>query len=92
MLVNAPDQQKNYTKLALIACLAVALCMMPCVGTEHHASISTPSVLCIVDLPHVFQLVIALNILLFTIVALMLIAQAPAFSLLKPPRPRFALL
>lgn len=85
-------QHKNYTRLALIACLAVALCMMPCGGMEHHASMSTPSVLCIVDVPHVFQLVIALNILLFATVALMPIPQAPAFSLLKPPRPRFALL
>lgn len=79
--------QEKSIKLALLVCLAVALCMMPCgVAGQHHASAGTPSVLCTVDLPHVFQLVIAWDLLLFATVALTIIPQAPAFALLKPPR------
>ncbi|PWB46185.1 MAG: hypothetical protein C3F12_09050 [Candidatus Methylomirabilota bacterium] len=85
--------QKTAMKFVLIACLAVALCMMPCgVAGQHHASMGAPSVLCIVDLPQVFQLVIAWNLVLFAALTLIIVPQAPAFSLLKPPRPRFAIL
>jgi hypothetical protein len=89
--MKAGVRQKNYAKLVLIACLAIAVCMMPCGAAEHHASAGMPSILCIVDLPQVFQLVIVLKVLLFAAVALILVPQAPAFSLLKPPRSRFAL-
>lgn len=77
-------------KIVLIACLAVALCMMPCGVAEHHASMGTPSILCTVDLPQVFQLVIVMNLLLLTPSTLIIVPQAPTFSLLKPPRFAFS--
>ena len=89
---KALNHHKTSTKLVLIAVLAMALCMTPCGVAGQHGTMGAPSILCTVDLPQVFQLVIALNMLLFAMVALIIVPQAPAFSLLKPPRPRFALL
>ncbi|PWB79407.1 MAG: hypothetical protein C3F08_06915 [Candidatus Methylomirabilota bacterium] len=88
--VKALVHQKKCTKLVVVACLAIALCMMPCGAVEHHASMGTPSILCIVDLPRVFRLVIVMNMLLVALSPLTMAAQASAFSLLKPPRSRFA--
>lgn len=90
MSVRAIAHQKTGMKIVLIACLAVALCMMPCGMAEQHGSTGTPSMLCTVDLPKVFQLVILMNVLLFALSPLVIVPQAPAFALLKPPR--FALL
>lgn len=84
--MRAMDHQKTWTKFVLIALLAVGLCVMPCGVTEHHGSTSASSILCTVDLPHVFQLVIVANVLLFVLVTLVVVPQAPTFSLLKPPR------
>ncbi|PWB79436.1 MAG: hypothetical protein C3F08_06805 [Candidatus Methylomirabilota bacterium] len=91
--MQAIMHQKTRTKLILIACLAAALCVMPCgMADSHHASAANPSVLCsIADLPQVFQLAIVTDMLLFAFASLLIIPQAPVFSLLKPPRFRFAL-
>lgn len=78
--------QKIGVKVVLIACLAVALCMMPCGVAEHHARMGTPSISCTVDLPHLFQLPIMVNMLLLGVAALIMVPQDPAFPLLKPPR------
>ena len=86
MPVRALDHQKTITKFVLIAVLAVGLCMTPCGMAAHHGSTDTPSMLCAIDLAKVFQLVIVMNVLLFALSALIVVPQAPAFSLLKPPR------
>ena len=86
MSMRAMDHQKTSTKFVLIAVLAVGLCMMPCSMAEQHGSMGAPSMLCAVDLPQVFQLVIVMNVLLFALSTLIVVPQAPAFSLLKPPR------
>ena len=86
MPVRALDHQKTIAKFVLIAVLAVGLCMTPCGMAEHHGSMSVPSMLCTVDLAKVFQLVIVMNALLFALSPLIVVPQAPAFSLLKPPR------
>lgn len=84
--MRAIDHQKTIIQLVLIALLAVGLCMMPCGAAEHHTSMGAPSILCIVDLPQIFQLVIVMNLLLFALVTPIIVPQPPAFSLLKPPR------
>ncbi len=84
--MRAMDHQKTIIKFVLIALLAVGLCIMPCGAAEHHTSMGTPSILCTVDLPQVFQLVIVVNMLLFALLPLIIVPQPPAFSLLKPPR------
>jgi len=86
MPVRVLEHQKTITKFALIAVLAVGLCMTPCGMAEHHGSTGAPSMLCTVDLAKVFQLVIVMNVLLFAISPLIVAPQPPAFSLLKPPR------
>lgn len=92
MPVKVLHHQTTGAKLILIAVLAIALCLTPCGVAGQHGTMGTPSMPCIVDLPQIFQLVIVINMLLFAVVALAIVSQAPAFSLLKPPRPRFALL
>lgn len=84
--MRAIADQNTGIKFVLIAVLAVGLCMMPCGMAEQHGSMGTPSVLCTVDLPQVFQLLIVMNMLLFALSTLIVVPQAPAFSLLKPPR------
>jgi hypothetical protein len=87
MPMRVVDRQKTITKFALIVVLAMGLCMTPCgVAGQHHTSMGTPSVLCIVDLPQTFQLVILINVLLFALLPLVIVPQAPTFALLKPPR------
>lgn len=86
MRLRAISHRKSGAKLVLIALLAVGLCMMPCGMVEHHGSMGAPSILCAIDLPHVFQLVIAMNLLLFALVMPIVVPQTPTFSLLKPPR------
>lgn len=83
------DRQKTFTKFALIVVLAMGLCMMPCGMAEHHGSLSAPSILCTVDLPQIFQLVILMNVLLFAPLPLVSVPQAPTLVLLKPPRLAF---
>ena len=90
MPVRALDHQKTITKFVLIAVLAVGLCMTPCGMAAHHGSTGAPSMLCTVDLAKVFQLVIVMNVLLFALSPLIVVPQAPAFSLLKPPRFAFS--
>jgi vacuolar-type H+-ATPase subunit I/STV1 len=90
MRIRALDHRKTWTQFVLIAILAVGLCMMPCGLVVHHASTGAPSMLCAVDLPQVFQLLIAMNLLLFAISALIVIPQPPTFSLLRPPRFAFS--
>jgi hypothetical protein len=86
MPVRALDHQKTIAKFVLIAVLAVGLCVTPCGMAEHHGSMGAPSMLCTVDLAKVFQFAIVMNVLLFALSALIVVPQAPAFSLLKPPR------
>lgn len=88
--MRAMDHQKTIIKFVLIALLAVGLCMMPCGMVEHHGSMGAPSILCTVDLPQLFELVIAMNLLLFALVTPIIVLQPPAFSLLKPPRFAFS--
>lgn len=90
MRLRAISHQKSGVKLVLIALLAVGLCMTPCGMAEQHGSMSTPSILCAVDLTQVFQLVIVMDVLLFALSTLIVVAPAPAFSLLKPPRFAFS--
>jgi hypothetical protein len=90
MPVRALDHQKTIAKFVLIAVLVVGLCMSPCGMAAHHGSTGAPSMmLCTVDLAKVFQLVIVMNVLLFALSALIVVPQAPSFSLLKPPRLAF---
>ncbi len=84
--MRAMDHQKTWIKFVLIVVLAVGLCMMPCGMAEHHGSMGAPSILCAIDLPHVFQLAMVMDVLLFVLLTLIVIRPAPAFSLLKPPR------
>lgn len=86
MRIRALAHRKTWTQFVLIALLSMGLCMIPCGTAEHHASMGTPSILCIVDLPQVFHLAIAMNILLFAISPLIIPFQLPAFPLFKPPR------
>lgn len=86
MLLRAISRQKTWTRFVLIAILTAGLCMMPCGLVEHHGSTGAPSILCAVDLPQVFQLVIVMDVLLFALSTLIVVPLAPAFSLLKPPR------
>jgi hypothetical protein len=88
--MRAIGHQKTIIQLVLIALLAVGLCMMPCGAAEHHTSMGTLSILCTVDIPKVFQLVIVVNMLLFALLPLIIVPQPPAFSLLKPPRFAFS--
>lgn len=86
MRLRAISHRKSGAKLVLIALLAVGLCMMPCGMTEHHGSAGALSMLCTVDLPQVFHLVIVMNLLLFAFVTPIVVLRVPTFSLLKPPR------
>lgn len=90
MGIKALHHRKASIKFVLIALLAVGLCMMPCGMAEHHGSMGAPSILCAIDLPHVFQLMIVMDVLLFALFTLIVIRPAPAFSLLKPPRFAFS--
>lgn len=90
MPVRALDHRKTWIKFVLIAILAMGLCMMPCGVAEHHGSMGAPSILCTVDVSQVFQLVIVMNLLFFTLLMSIVVPQAPTFSLLKPPRFAFS--
>lgn len=90
MRTRVLGHRKTWTKFVLIAVLAVGLCMMPCGMVEHHGSMGAPSILCAIDLPHVFQLMIVMDLLLFALVTPIIVPQTPTFSLLKPPRFAFS--
>lgn len=90
MRLRAISHRKSGAKLVLIALLVVGLCMMPCGMAEHHGSMGAPSILCAIDLPKVFQLAIVMNVLLFSLLALIVVPQPFAFSLFKPPRVAFS--
>ncbi|MDE2322881.1 MAG: hypothetical protein KGL31_13375 [candidate division NC10 bacterium] len=84
--MRAITHQKTGIKLVLILILAVGLCITSCGMAEQHGSTGSRSILCTVDLPKVFQVVILMNVLLFALSTLVVVPQAPAFSLFKPPR------
>lgn len=86
------DRQKTITKFALIVILAMGLCIVSCGIAEHQRSTSAPSILCTVDLPQIFQLVILTNVLLVVLLLLVIVPQAPTFALLKPPSVRLFLI
>ncbi len=84
--MRAMAHHKTGMRFVMVVLLAVGLYMMPCGMVEHHGSMGAPPMLCIIDLPRVFQLVIVMNVLLFAVAASIVVPLPPTFSLLKPPR------
>jgi len=84
--VNTRRYQTAGIMWVVFILLAFSLCMPSCNLSDHHGSSVTYPSLCMIDMPHVFQLLIMMSALFLAMLTGILIPPAPIFSLLKPPR------
>ena len=86
MSVNMGRQRMAGVKIVLLIIVGLSLCMPICELADHHGSGVSHPLLCTIDIPRVFQLLILMNSLFLAVLAKFAVPPAPTFSLLKPPR------